>query len=229
MAKPSIKEQIKNSRILKREIIEATQAVYDVPMAPEMMKEMAFIAFMNTASFTTASIACGIPEPDIRRWADEEDWNAERKEHYKKVHETNVDKLQTLAEKKASIANDLLDIVKNDVLPMITNDEETNVKDKMMAIKYAIESVSRLTGETEGDEKKEAQDALPSGLSEGGQNVMIQIFQQFNKGNESLELTHPDDILDMLEDEDKVALEEIDDATIAEFELIEPATTEQPV
>lgn len=203
MAKTSVKESILNSRQLKRDVLKAVQASYDIPLAPEMKKEMAFVAYISTATINSAAISCGVSESDIRRWAEQEDWLSQRREHWRQVHETNVNQLQTLAERKASLANQILDYVEKEVMPMITNDEDTTAKDKALTMKYAIEAIEKLTGTPDSGEDQQ-QKQLPEGLSQDGQNLFVQIFQQFNSGqpDDDGEIIHPDDIIDMLEEEE---------------------------
>ena len=179
----------KNSKKIEREILDLQRGIYNKPMAVEMQKEYALMAYINSEDAVAASVSCGVPVKIIRKWIKAEGWDEIKRDHYQKVRMKTVEVLDTtVAEQKArlgsAVAEKAMDLISRHV-----EDTEMTVVEQARATKDLIDSYIKLTGDS--TEVKE-QDKI-EGVSEKTQQIFFNLFQD-NRNVESSDDVILDDV-----------------------------------
>jgi len=179
----------RESKKAEREILDLQRGVYNKPMAIEMQKEYALMAYINSEDAVAASVSCGIPVSIVRKWIKAENWDAIKREHYQKVRMKTVEVLDTtVAEQKAklgsAVAEKAMDLISRHV-----DDSEMTVIEQARATKDLIDSYIKLTGDSVDVRE---QDKI-EGVSEKTQQIFFNLFQD-NRNVESSDGVILDDV-----------------------------------
>jgi len=189
----------------RREIMELQRGIYDKPMALEMQKEYALVAYINSEDLIAASVSCGVPVDLIGRWAKAEDWETLKHDHYEKVRMKTMELLDTtVAEQKSKLSSAIAERAM-DLVSVQLNDYDMSELDRAKATKDLIDSFVKLTGESHSGESEQKQ---IDGVSAQTQQIFFNMFQQnneeiSNKDDEQVLDVEVEELIDELIDNDE--------------------------
>jgi hypothetical protein len=180
----SYKDYLSRSSKAKEELEDLQHEIYDKPMPVEMQQQYALVAFINSESVRAASMACGVPSAQIRKWSGEFGWDSIKKDHYQKVSMRTQEILDNdEVDRKSIVLNKLMNTLER-TIEMTVDDIDVTEVERAKAVKDMVDAYVKLSGGG-GAETKET--ALMPGVSPQTQQLFVSQFNTTVEKNEELE------------------------------------------
>tara|TARA_Y100000034_G_C6892913_1_gene411160 strand:- start:1563 stop:2174 length:612 start_codon:yes stop_codon:yes gene_type:complete len=180
----SYKDYLSRSSKAKVELEDLQHEIYDRPMPVEMQQQYALVAFINSESIRAASMACGVPSSQIRKWSSEFGWDAIKKDHYEKVSMRTQEILDNdEVDRKSIVLNKLMNTLEK-TIEMTVDDIDITEVERAKAVKDMVDAYVKLSGG--GSETKEKE--LIPGVSPQTQQLFISQFNTTVDNNEDSDL-----------------------------------------
>ena len=154
----------------------------------EILREKGLVAYLYCNSLTEAARKVGVSLSTMQIWIEEGNWEEFRREHYDKVHKTNIEFINsTLVEKQAELAYFALERLQ-DTLNDLSEAAIGSVNDVWSAFEKGVSGIMKLLGST--DQKDNRKSDIPTiQLSAVGEKVYLQAIQNIpnEKDSENLQ------------------------------------------
>ena len=181
----SYKDYLSRSSKAKVELEDLQHEIYDKPMPIEMQQQYALVAFINSESVRAASMACGVPSAQIRKWSGEFGWDSIKKDHYQKVSMRTQEILDNdEVDRKSIVLNKLMDTLER-TIEMTVDDVDVTEVERAKAVKDMVDAYVKLSG---GGSVESKETALMPGVSPQTQQLFINQFNTTVEKSEESEL-----------------------------------------
>jgi len=160
--------------------MEAIQA-----LPPEILREKAYIAFINCATMTEAAAKAGVQLTTMRNWINQYNWEEDKKQHYQKVHERVQFHLARLVEIKAELATAIVDKIMRMLDTDLDEAELGTKKEVAESMKLMAETMAQIMG-TDEPKHKGVSSSLDININLDAESAGVyeQVIDVFNKDND---------------------------------------------
>jgi len=118
-------------------------------LPPVIKQELAFIQYLNGASFRDIGERFGVTAAAVQYWAEQHNWKLRREKFARGVRQKVDELLQGLAERRAKLARRILEQVEYITEHLLINSPVTTLSDTAKALESLVKTAKTLLGEEE--------------------------------------------------------------------------------